>query len=234
MNCPFIHHPFRPLAIALFNLGLLGHSLAATTIVTMNVNAAIPDDDSSGIASTIVVSTPIQSVEAITLILNIGNEFAMWNGDYYAYLVHDSGFVVLLNRTGRTATNSDGYGDPGFAITLDDLASGDIHLYQDILDPAGGILTGDWQPDRRLIDPASSLDSSPRGSALSAFNGMNPNGNWTLFVTDTVAGGEGRLVDWTLTIKGQIPEPGTSLLLAGGFLFTFFRRRRSTTPLPHS
>ena len=24
-----------------------------------------------------------------------------WNGDLYAYLVHNSGFAVLLNRVGR-------------------------------------------------------------------------------------------------------------------------------------
>ncbi len=226
MKRPFNHHPFLSPAIALLSFGLLGNTMAASIAVTMNVNANIPDDDSSGIASTIIVSTPIQSVESITVTLNLANEFAMWNGDYYAYLIHNSGFVVLLNRPGRTNANPNGYSDSGFAITFDDLATGDVHLYQDTLDPAGGVLTGNWQPDRREIAPDSSVDGTSRGVALSTFDGENPNGDWTLFVADTAAGGEGSFTSWTLTITGQIPESSTSLLLAGGILFTSFLRRR--------
>lgn len=33
-----------------------------------------------------------------------------WNGDLYAHLVHESGFSVLLNRTGRSLADPDGSG----------------------------------------------------------------------------------------------------------------------------
>lgn len=231
MIYPSIHHPFRPLAIALFSFGLLDHAMAASTAYTMNVNTGIPDADPSGLASTILVNTPIQTIDIITVTLKIESDFAMWNGDYYAYLVHESGFVVLMNRPGRTATNLDGYSDSGFHITFDDLATGDVHWYQSILNPAGDLLTGDWQPDGRQIDPSDSLDTTPRGVGLSAFNGANPNGDWTLYVADVAAGGEGRLVSWTLNLQGQVPEPSTPLLTALGLFLAVLHRRRPE-PLP--
>ena len=41
-----------------------------------------------------------------------------YNGDLFAYLVHDTNFCVLLNRVGRSAANADGYPDSGFNITF--------------------------------------------------------------------------------------------------------------------
>ncbi|MGV6853218.1 MAG: proprotein convertase P-domain-containing protein [bacterium] len=40
----------------------------------------------------------------------------------------------------------------------------------------------------------------PEG-AMSAFNGEDPNGNWSLFITDDTAGNDGTLVSWGLDIK---------------------------------
>src|SRR6201999_1706051 len=106
-----------------------------------------------------------------------------YNGDIYAYLVGSTGgFAVLLNRTGVGGGNNFGYGDAGFNITLDDnAANGNIHYYQNILNPNGGILTGAWAPDGENTDPnGSGVGSAPATALLSSFEGLNPNQTWQL------------------------------------------------------
>jgi hypothetical protein len=75
-----------------------------------------------------------------------------------------------------------------------------------------------------LIDPLDSLETTPRTNMLSVFNGMNPNGDWTLFLADQGAGETATLTGWTLTITA-VPEPSVALCLAlaGGLSL---RRRR--------
>src|SRR5690242_1870037 len=57
----------------------------------------------------------------VNVLLNISGGY---NGDLYGYLVHSSGFAVLLNRTGKTGADLIGYSDAGFNITLDGQAIG--------------------------------------------------------------------------------------------------------------
>lgn len=89
-------------------LGLVSSAHAATTIVDYTVNTSIPDDSPTGLSNTQTISgstiTGIQSLE-VRLKLSGG-----WNGDLYAYLSHDSGFSVLLNRSGKTALDPIGSG----------------------------------------------------------------------------------------------------------------------------
>ena len=70
-----------------------------TFITDFQNGAVIPDGNLTGWSDTRTLSGapsgPITNV-SVTLDLSGG-----WNGDLYAYLVHDSGFAVLLNRVGR-------------------------------------------------------------------------------------------------------------------------------------
>ena len=45
---------------------------------------------------------------------------------------------------------------------------------------------------------------------------MNPNGSWTLFVADLVSGDAATLNSWSLTITGEVPEPGEAVLVILG------------------
>lgn len=176
-------------------------------------NLPIPDGSTVGVVSTIQVSgSSILEVTSIQVNLNISGGF---NGDYYAYLVHylpngnPAGIISLLNRTGRTGSNSFGYGDAGFNVTFaNGVPNGDIHLYQQITNPAGAALTGLWEPDGRSADPSIVTDASPRTDSLFSFNGFSADGEWTLFVADVSPLGTGTFVSWGLTISG-VPEPGT-------------------------
>jgi subtilisin-like proprotein convertase family protein len=142
-----------------------------------------------------------------------------YNGDLYAYLVHDSGFSVLLNRVGRTSGNSFGYGNSGFNITFDDsAANGDIHTYQTV--PGFSTLITDgsaWSPDGRNVNPLLTLNTGSRTSMLAQFNGLNPNGNWTLFIADVSTGDQTTVAGWSLSITA-VPE--ASSLWSGFCLVT--------------
>lgn len=112
-------------------------------------------------------------------------------------------------------------------MVFDDSAANDFHLYQ----AAGGLILGGaaWQPDGRSAPPNSVLDTSARTSLLNGFNGMNPNGSWTLFVADLSVGGQSTVTAWGLDITA-VPEPGQSLgvgMLLGSALLIRMRPRRS-------
>lgn len=197
--------------------------------VEFSVGEAIPDNDIMGVQDTVNLSGyegPIVSVEArVTLTEAVGA--LAWNGDYYVTLQHSSGFSVLLNRAGRTASDPLGYSDTGFAITF--AATGpDVHRYADenpVFD-AEGRLTGTWSADGRATDPETALDSDPRTARLTVFSGLDANGEWTMFVADMNQNGNAVWTDWGLNIVTAIPEPTTvGLLLLGGVAVCCRRRR---------
>jgi uncharacterized protein (TIGR03382 family) len=212
----------RSLSLSLF-LWLTAATLTpASTVITQtyNVSALIPDNNDVGFADIRTISAP-ELTEIVDV--NVGLVFnGGWNGDLYAYLVHGSGFSVLINRVGRTAGEPDGSASSGMNITLDDDATGDAHVSF----ANTGYITGTYQPDARTADPLGVLDSSPRAAFLSSFNGLDPNGTWTLFVADQSAGATSTLQSWSLAITA-IPEPGTAVLGLLGVAVVVRRRRGS-------
>ena len=72
------------------------------------------------------------------------------------------------------------------------------------------------------------LNTSARTVFLSSFNGLDPNGTWTLFIADASGGGQSTLQKWSVSIEG-VPEPGSfALLLAGGGLLRSMRNRKNS------
>lgn len=144
---------------------------------------------------------------------------SVWNGDLYAQLTHVDGLgntamSVLLNRVGRGQGglyDAEGYGPNGFNITLDDQAAQDVHLSG----TPGGQLTGAWQADGRLLDPAAApglFPGDPRGGRLGGFNGMDANGDWYLYLYDASGGFVGQINTWGLDLD-VVPEPSVGALL---------------------
>lgn len=192
-----------------------------------NINKVIPDGQPTGLSDTenLTFGPGFNSISSLQVTLTIANGY---NGDFYAYLVHDGGFSVLLNRVGRTATDSLGYSDTGMNVTFSD-SGNDIHNYQ-LFSPtySGDQLTGVWAPDGRNVDPETVLDTDLPTAMLGSFNGTDPNGAWTLFLADLDFGDQGTLVQWGVIVSA-IPEPSTWTLLGlGGFTFgmRLLRRRQ--------
>lgn len=172
----------------------------------------VPD----GLKSGIVLSTPIDSqidkIGNVTVKFKItGDDFAS-NGDYYAAIYLGQTGVPLINHVGKRKTELLGYPDNGFDVTFDDTATGkDIHNYRLVLngnqttpiDPEYTTpLTGTWQPDGRW----KSFDSDPIQSQLSDFKGLDPSGVWSLIISDSDAGGVGKLILCEVIITGFAKE----------------------------
>jgi subtilisin-like proprotein convertase family protein len=193
-------------------------SLIATVsygdLITYEVDTAIPDNAGSGLQDTRIVSGLGNVIESVNVYLNIEAMVGdvAWNGDFYVTLQHDSGFSVLLNRTGKTTWNPLGYSDNGFDITFT-LGGSDIHSYQNSSPTFDdGQLTGTWGVDGRNVDPDNVIDTDARSALLSSFSGLDANGGWTLFVADLSGNGNAKLVSWGLDIQA-IPEPTTIALI---------------------
>jgi subtilisin-like proprotein convertase family protein len=201
----------------------LARSAQADFVSTMTANSGfanggvIPDGSLTGWSDTRSVSG-IGNISDVSVTLNLSGG---WNGDLYAYLVHGSGFSVLLNRVGVTANGSPGYGTAGMNVTLSDAAVlGNIHS---VLAPVSG---GIYQPDGRNVNPltpGSVLGSTPSTTPLSSFNGLNPSGNWTLFIADVSGGDVSTVTSWGLDIA-SVPEPASlvegsvAVLFLGGVI----------------
>jgi subtilisin-like proprotein convertase family protein len=183
----------------------------AAFVLNVPVNQPIPDGDLAGLASEYNVSGVSGPIGSLTVNLNISGSR---NGDLYAWLTHGTGFSVLLNRPGRTAVDSLGYGDDGLNVTFSAAAAMDIHSYGG---NGGNLLTGTYQPDGRKVFPALALDTSPRTAMLSSFTGLDPNGDWVLFVADAEGGDLHELVSWGINLT-PIPEPASSGLLLSGLI----------------
>ena len=184
---------------------------AHATIYTTNWNAGfanagvVPDNNFSGWSDTRSVSTmPAGTFTGLSVNLQLSGG---WNGDLYAYLVHSSGFSVLLDRVGVgvSGVSSFGYGDAGMNVNL--AATGtSLHQY-------GGnstfssTPTGSWMTDNT-------------SGSLASFLSTSPNGTWSLFIADLSGGGVTTVQSWGLQMDiVAVPEVETwvAAALAGAF-----------------
>jgi hypothetical protein len=172
----------------------------------------IPDGGTGGWSDTRNVSDIASGliIGGVTVTFTISGGY---NGDLYGYLSHDGALMPLLNRVGMgTGSSSDmtyyfGYGDSGFTgVTLADSGSINIHNYG-----GAGVPTGTYAPDSGGL------------SFSSTFGGLNPNGNWTLFLADlSNGGGQSALTGWSLEITA-VPEPvNVALGIFGGIALLVF------------
>lgn len=178
---------------------------------------AIPDNNASGVAFSFNLFAPGPVVITnVTVGLTITGT---WDGDLYAYLSHGSGFSVLLNRIGRTAGNPDGFSTPGLTVELSDSYLTDIHT------AGGNPLTGNFAPDgRNNANPFNTLDTDPRNAPLGSFNGLDPNGTWTLFFADLSPASVSAVRSWTVSVGTTVPEPASGALLGVAALLGLARR----------
>ena len=192
---------------------------AATTVSqTYDLHTTIPDNTGIGLSNTQTFAAPIYVISEVNVQLTLSGG---WTGDLYAYLTHDSGFAVLLNRPGRSLAEPLGSGTIDLSVIFADSAADDIHTGIPTTDAVGGT----YQPDARTIDPDYALDSSPRSAFLATFHDLDANGEWTLYVADVATGDTMTLDSWSLTVSG-VPEPAAATLAVLGMAGLLRRRRR--------
>jgi Ca2+-binding RTX toxin-like protein/methionine-rich copper-binding protein CopC len=99
--------------------------------------------------------------------------------------------VMLMSDAGSNG------GVNNINLTFSDSASGPLPDSSPIT-AAGSYLPTDYAVGDLFADPAP---AGPYGTALSAFKGTNPNGDWQLFVQDDTSGDSGAIASgWGLTI----------------------------------
>jgi subtilisin-like proprotein convertase family protein len=201
-------HFARPSAVLFAVLLAVASPFAEARAGTVSTNwsggQAIPDNDPDGVAFAFNLSVPEPDIITnVTVDLNISGG---WNGDLYAYLSHGSGFVVLLNRIGSTASNPGGSGVSGMNVELSDSYLTDVHL-----SPANP-LTGDYAPDGRNVSPLTALNTDPRTAFFSSFDGLDPTGGWTLFFADVSPLEVSTIQSWSVNVGVTVPEPSSFAL----------------------
>lgn len=168
----------------------------APTAQTFSSTAAVPLTDNGVTTSSIVVS---------------GMASPIWDVDIVTHLPHESSgqlVVTLKSPSGKEIVLSDQWGETtanAFAATT----------WNDGANPGGestslrndGLVT---LRDFAAAGPAANLVPE---EALGAFVGDDPNGTWTVSVTDLVPGGTGTLTDWALVIAADPAGPSS---LSGG------------------
>jgi subtilisin-like proprotein convertase family protein len=115
--------------------------------------------------------------------------------------------ILLVGPTGANATiMSDAGGVPdaiNLTLTLDDAAA-------TALPDIGPLVTGSFKPTNYNLGAGDTwpapAPAPSGGSALSVFNGTNPNGTWSLYVVDDLDGDVGTISGgWSLTITAPPP-----------------------------
>ena len=177
---------------------------AHATIYTTNWNSGfansgvVPDNNFSGWSDTRSVSTmPTGTFTAVAVTLELSGG---WNGDLYAYLVHSSGFSVLLDRVGYTGSGF-GYGTAGMNVVL----TNGMPSIETTPSPVSG---GLYSPDAGYA------------GSLNSFLSTSPNGTWSLFIADLSVGGVTTVQSWGLQMDiVAVPEVETwvAAALAGAF-----------------
>lgn len=169
----------------------LGLITAPTLTLTNAVGITIPDVGKASVyPSTIAVSGVSGIVNKVTVTL-LGYSHT-WPDDVDVLLVGPTGQKVMLMSDcgGGNARN-------GVTLTFDSEA---VSSVPDNV----AIPSGTYKPTN--IDTTSDSFSSPApggllGSSLAAFNGLNPNGNWSLYVQDDGSLDSGSITQgWTLSI----------------------------------
>jgi uncharacterized repeat protein (TIGR01451 family) len=178
-------------------------NLPTTAGYTNNTAIIIPDHGSaSPYPSTISVSGLTGLVGKVTVSLKgVTHGFP---DDIDIILVSPSGQkVVLMSDTGG------GHSITNLNLSFDDAASSGLPDTAQI--ESGTYKPTDFEPGDSFPPPA------PAGAVstfLSAFNGSNPNGNWSLYVMDDATGDSGAISSWSLAITTINPvSPAVNLVV---------------------
>jgi len=200
----------------LLTAALLTSTLASQAVIystNWTVNASIPDNNYSGWADSRSVNTmPAGTLNAVAVDIQLSSG---WTGDLYAYLVHETGFAVLLDRVG-TPDLAYGYGAGSMTVTLADGSSWDGNTISGNIHTAGANALGYFNPD----DDNAGLTLTSASGSLASFMGTSPNGTWQLFVADVNGGGLTTVQSWGLQMDiVAVPEVETwiAAALAGAF-----------------
>lgn len=161
------------------------------------VGTAIPDANPTGLAHTFTV-TASQTISDMDVLFDVTHT---WMGDIIGTLAHNGTTVTFMDRPGFTGT---GFGCSGNNIN------------NPVDDEAALTLETNCTADP---NPAYAAGTAYRpNNPLSAFDGMDVQGDWTLTVSDNAAQDTGTFNDWCLSVTPAAPtgQPSITTTLTVG------------------
>ncbi len=197
--------------------------LQATTFSNLD-SISIPASGTAGIASPYPSTIDVSGLTGTITDLNV-----MISG--LSHTFPDDIDILLVGPGGEKLILMSDAGGPhdvsNITLTFDDQAGA-------FLPNGDSLVTGTFKPTNYVgnggptdIFPAPA-PVGPYDSLLSVFNGLNPNGTWSLFVVDDQGADAGQIANgWSLDIATAIPEPAAFLLLGAGVLALVLRARKS-------
>jgi subtilisin-like proprotein convertase family protein len=152
-------------------------SMTTKVYTTGTINLAIPDNNTTGVTSTIIVP---DSIIVYDVNIRIDSLIHTWDSDLD---------ITLLNRGGTTVD---------LDVTSDNGSSGDNFIGTLFDDDAAVSVTTGTAP----FTGTYKIEQIPPG--LTQFNGTEGIGNWRLKLVDDAGSDNGTLYRWSVIIKGMI------------------------------
>src|SRR5262245_13895809 len=159
------------------------------TSVTNSTPLAIPTGPAV-VSNTVVIGGAGTVTSKVTLTTNLTHTFA---ADLDITLMSPTGIVVTL-------TTDNGAGN-------DNVFNGT--LWDDDANPGGQVpytTNAGLATDHPYVNLTTATPLAPE-EALGAFNGLDPNGTWTITISDDLAGDGGSLDSWTLNVTTALCAP---------------------------
>ena len=196
---------------------------ALPVFATNSIAQAIPDNNSVGIDSVVTFGTS-GLINSMSLLVAIDHP---WLGDLVVTLTNGSNTVTLMDRPGLPIPFA--FGDSSNLLATAPLTFSDA---ASSLNPAELMGLNCTASQTIGVDFLCSDTVFRPQEPLSAFNGSNIQGNWTLKVSDRSANDFGRLASWTLRadVSSQVPEPAALALVGLALAAAGATTRRRAQP----
>ncbi|MCH8966821.1 MAG: proprotein convertase P-domain-containing protein, partial [Planctomycetes bacterium] len=153
------------------------------TVYSDTFTEPIPDGGGPGNPATRTITVPDSlTMEDVNVSLDVTHT---WIGDLIVTLAHGGTTVTIVDRPGIPP--------PGFGCNSNDL---DIILDDE---GTGGAVETLCGPSDNSLTPTSPPNYTPN-QALSAFDGMDAAGTWTIAVSDNAGGDSGTLNAWSIRL----------------------------------